>query len=396
MLIFRRGFFVLILLSGANTIASADEQCKGFDYVSYTVPVSVELSQMRSTIRLKMRAKSYAETIDRKKPQDSGEDKFTQFIDALRGKKLDTIIRLSSAKSDIKTIDKARKLVDTYWNAFPNMDSLKTVAQVCLGNERLFIWKLETPKGTYVNSFRFVFEPEPKFAGVSSGGAIQSIISRIYQFAQTDPKAYQVAVGETARFEFRVHPYDIWFQFNGELLGFDVFDDKVMPKVKDDSVKLYHEAFAHLRRKDIPTYVMEHTPGSKRKLDAWFGKMDAERLSEYIGTLSKRVVLFKLDAGPVDILFFADGSYGDEIKDLLNNRDAVIKLAKESPEKLRKFSIQHAYILKEGSSRKITNVSYQSFLDDLMNDRELFEYQVLYPVLFNARPEELAGLYAKS
>lgn len=376
--------FVFLYLSIFGLSASAEGTCSGYSESFYKFPISIDGNYYLSSAGIRLNEKKLDLNIsDDKKANADKLDSYLKFFEKIKNKDYKSILNLSE-KSAFEGPEEAKKFVEMYWNAFDGLKDIVIMSDICLGDFNVVVWKTKTAKGWYVRSFKFTNKSH-LFVKSIAGDKIEPILNKIFQF-QVDGQnvEFKTSANTPKNSEFLIQIKDdvtvasIFFDWDKIML--DVLDKNVPPS-SNQAVAFYAKFLRDFVQNKSVDISNNMTEGSQKKFKQWFEKTDTKGheafISQFIG--SNRVVIISVDLGKVVMIFFVNGTLGLELKEKIANRKDFLNTLKNNPDDLKKYSIQHTWIMKDDSEFKLTNFFYVSLVDDFFNDFNL----MLKPVLLH-------------
>jgi len=210
-------------------------------------------------------------------------------------------------------------------------------------------------------SFGFVASEDGRFLWDGGRqGALNVLITDVMQKVAETPADYAPVERPQVKYEYTIPSAGggnpVCLGFNGKTYDFDVFGQE--PDSSEELLSLYQRAYDALRKGEAKAFAECHTESSAKKFLGWIGQMGAEKFLEYRKEMedSGRHVVFILDAWPMYIVFYQGSEAGD---------------------------LKYEYLVRDTRTGqlKLTNFTFEGYLDDLLKDPELFIEPFLKPLL---------------
>lgn len=327
---------------------------------SFTVPAHLEREPVPSSLLLTVEWMDYGridlEALAARK-SDAPEKAFTDLMASLRQKSYDRAGRYLIGKEATGEGDLKQKM-DLYHQAFGGFEQVSVLGRARLGSREVFFWQVPTPRGPFVRAWALE-ATEGGYLGelISSLQPVEELVMHAVERASSDPASYRGAAGAEPRHAYRLPmagpapQSPVILRFDGELVDVSVFSDPV--EVGNEVVEFYRQSWKLFKDRELEAFLDRYTPGSREKLASWFAGMASEEFeSYYLTVLSGRRLWFVLDAAPFYLVLYTEGPQADS-EDSLLRYDYVLR----SP---------------ETGGLQLTNAYFQSFLDDVLGNPELF------------------------
>ncbi len=391
---FRTLSLTILLTIGCSLNVTARDGCDNGMAAVYPVPMFLDdaLTTVSTSLLIKfteVRHNSNISLLDSGSLQ--GNDRaFVEYIRALREKeyaKAYTYI----IDGTFDSLESYVQLANHYVNGYDNLKSVEWIAKVCLQNSDFYIWRANVPDEP--SSDRMIFginfpleEANNKFA-INNSNYLLSLIKLVYVNNRLDPspkitnpkRRYEYELGSTRVPEGKIQGEGVSLLFDGTIAGANLINRQEVNMLNNPSVTFYSEVYNDFRMGNYNAFIGKHTELSGKR---WSSQIDEFR-EQYNGAwkprMTDRYAVFLMDAYPLKILFYIDGSYGIEYGELMSS--------KVEPNSLKmldfsKYRIQHAYIAanKQGDGFKITHARFTSYLDRVFDNNDLFAIKVLKPI----------------
>jgi len=351
---------------------------------TFPVPAGVDGQETPSGIYLQCKVKEYNLPLDAFKVQakELREQLFIQAVEALRSNDLPAFSKLWGPVRPAPTVagpKNAKPVVlgptdvtpqgdlTAYRANFGNFASMKIVSQVLAGSRSIFIWEADSKMG----HLRTDFVVGTTASGQPRVGASDSetdpgdylIIFTMLEMGD-DPANFKAVPDPKLPYHYAL-PLDgrgnpgkdaVYLEFDGERVNFDVFNPSAV--APDPVLDSYRTAYLAFKNRNLDEFESMHTPKSATKLKKSFSGMTKPVFDQYYNMYTApRYVKFVIKADPIYLLFYSSHKGNDW-----------------TPGKL-----PYEYVVRDttSGSYKLTNVSYQDFLDYVLMNRDLFD-QVLF------------------
>lgn len=379
------GFVAGCLLVVAPGIVLGQE----FGGVSVPIPVEIDGQPTHCRLYLKLEAKSYNVPFEKfaAGPMDNAQTMFATAVDAIRKDDAAKFASVWTSPDQMKrssqvTVTLADNSTDSWIKVARSnfdFDKLTVVAEVLVGSETMFIWDAPTRAGIQRNAFYIGLDQKNqlRLSAVSSNSPVEPLILDAFVAARTDPAVYKPISNMKVDYQYPIplagpgdagaHP--AFFEFDGAPMDFPIGDKKI--KAPTALLEfLRNVAFAIRSGKD-KSFASDFTPRSRETISQWLAETEkreqakqrsqasASPASNYetAGLISAMManVKFVLNADPIFLVFQARGS-GDSWM----------------PQ-----ALSYSYVLREGGTYKIANFSSMNTLDDFLQNRALFDKNIL-------------------
>jgi hypothetical protein len=372
----QNGIKVLALFVALIAMQRAS-QCSEFTALSYPLPLETDGTSVPSSLYLQVETKDYGVPLEKLASQssDARELLLVKALQAIRAKDAATLsqfwglpreVKGGQAKEPEANGPDAPRLIAIFHAIYGDMAQITVVNQALMGAKSVFVVEL----GSAAGPRRMGFE-----VGSVSGGKsyIQSVTSTATPIANLFVAAMSAALKEPARYKpqanlalkFRYafplegkgssgsHPAVL--QFAGEALNFKLVDG---PEATSNPVlTFYRQAYTALKKHDTNTFIALFTPGSEKDLKKWVAGMNEAAMAKFYTEYGQdKYVKFVLNADPVYIIFYSP----------------------DPSDQWEPDSLQYEYVFKNASGEyRLTNFTYQGYLDDILRNPALFNPQIL-------------------
>ncbi|MCB1875958.1 MAG: hypothetical protein KDH88_08290 [Chromatiales bacterium] len=324
--------------------------------VSFYVPVSADRNPVLSSMSVDLVVQRYMEPLASfaGKAEDEYEKTFAGVMEAVASGDYDAAGTLLGQGGKVGQ----KSLVDGLRKSFPTLGRSKVLYQVFLDGRRMFVWETNLRVKGSSHLWRRAFVLEPGEGGiradlVSSSRPLEAFILAVLQ------EASEVTAGKSrGAYGLSLSPPDQPISQLTPVLRFAGrwYGGATMEEASRDGSRAmadYALAFTRLRAGDNAGYLARFTPYSQAKMKNWLAKMPPEVLADYQTGNPSRKIYFRLDAEPVDIVFYQlIDAQGNAIED----------------------TVRWDYLLHDGGAGYLlTNAYAQSQLDDVLAMTGRFE-----------------------
>jgi hypothetical protein len=329
----------------------------GFTTQSLPVPVGVEGGRVRSSMLLRFEFERYGVPFDTfaSGSRDRFESTLRDFVLALRAGDSAKVLTLRPGDKP----EQASQVVAIYQQAFPGQQNFKVVGRARVGDDQLFVCERPEPDGPVLFGFTVVsIEQRPARVEIDySGRSLETLIIDALQQEARSPREYASVASQTGyRYSLslstsgRPGAQPVMLYFNGVPLDMKLFSPEAAKAAGTadaaSAIDAYRAAYQALKDGDFERFSDSYTDKSRDKLRAWFQKKTADELKPFLASATMpRRLHFYLDAGPVALLFYTTGA---------------------------EQRLRYEYLMKSGSSFKLTNAYFEDYLDDVLGNSALF------------------------
>lgn len=354
-----------ILLTVGTLPAAAGE----FSLQSLPLPINVDGQRVRSSLYLQLEVKPYGIPLETflSGLLDTREAIFAQVALTLRTKEYERIRAVweTPQKGGTKASENLslENYVDLYREATNNFQKVTVLSQALVGSQSVFLWEAVTERGSLQRAFAVQPGKDNRLTvtPILGDSPVQFQLVYFMEEAVKNPDAYRPVLNHTAKYRYRLpvagdseHP--VHLQFDGEFVDFPVFDAAVPPP--NPLLGFYRDAYLAYKDRNFERFIALHTAKSQEKLRQWYASMKPEVFEQFYAlTVQGRHVSFLLDARPVSIVFYSA----------------------EKPEKLTPEVLSYQYLMQGPPpvTPQLTNIFFQSFLDDILRNPQLFDLSTL-------------------
>ncbi len=327
---------------------------------THPVPISIDGTRVRSGLLMQFEIERYDVPLETfgGRALDASDKAFRDFMAALRSGDVAGVAAWRPAQSR----DQAAGLVQAFREGFGRLEGVTIVGRVRVPDGAMYVWQWKSPmKGLVRRAFTVTGSSSRPLhvEVVFSGRPLETLLLDVLQHEATDPARYGAtdarpryrrAFGSSAA----AGPALL---FDGApLSGRRLLPDEGVAELArasgdlGEALDASRAAYEALRASDLERYPDFFTAKSRDKLRAWMKGLSPAELQSYRVTLTRpRQVLFALDAHPVTLVFYTSG---DERQ------------------------LRYDYLVKEGGATKLTNVSFEGFLDDVLRQPDLWPADV--------------------
>ncbi len=331
------------------------------EYVMEThpVPISIERERVRSALLMQFEIERYGVPLEAfgKRPLDGSEKAFRDFMAALRAGDAVALAALRPAESRAQ----AQALVKAFREGFGQLDDVVVVGRVRVPDGLMYVWEWKSPmKGLVRRAFTVTGgDARPTHVElVFSGRPLETLLLDVLQHEAIEPARY-AATDARPRYRHGFAPSSSApaLLFDGApLAGTPLLPEAPGAAVARASGALgsaldaSRAAYEALSAGDLERYPEFFTDKSREKLRAWMKGLTPAELQSYRVTMTRpRHVHFVLEANPVALVFY---TWGDERQ------------------------VRYDYLVKDVGAYKLTNVSFEGFLDDVLRQPALWPADV--------------------
>lgn len=305
------------------------------------------------------------------------ETQFKQLVLALKQGDSDKCLALSTSSSNIVGKDREITMaaIDGYQKMLsplivgPNFEKLRVSEKFEVGGDTIFIWGLNSSSPLKNGPLRRAFRFSKNHSDSVSWSAkppdkITSILTSIAQQGAEFPTDYISSIPAQLKYSCPLVPeaneHQVFLCFDGSPYDVNVFENNVTDS--NSVVGFYQKAYHTFRDQPTSKFSELYTDQSREKFLEWYSQMEPNMIKAYRNSIihSKRKVFFALDGDPIFVVFYYD----------LNSHVSA-DISKR---------IRYEYVVRENGLLKLTNFYYIDFLDELLQDQEIFVLPFLRPI----------------
>lgn len=243
-------------------------------------------------------------------PPDPQTRAFVELLTALRAGDVGAATTLV----DRRRLQKQHPLpaVVAQWRrTFENFRAVTVLGRVDAGPRTLFFWLTKNEDGSpWVRAFGFE-QVDGRWRGslVGSERPVERLVMEAVRGMHEAPTVYAPRPRASTRYAYELQP-EITLEFDGQPVA------HALPGGTQTAahpvVALYDDALDALATAGPKAFAARFTPLSKAKIEAWAARATAEEQAHVTRLFTRQQeALFVLEAGPVSILFVADGHADD-------------------------------------------------------------------------------------
>lgn len=337
------------------------------DFVTRTYPLGIDIEgqYFQSSIFLRLQVKDYNMPFAEfaKGEHDAYESTFISFItalrenDAARTAKLLQPERRAATAAAPKPEHSPADVLRAYRAAFDAMKDIVVVAQILDGSKHLFIW--DAGSGADAARRAFAVESDGDALAVrevtSHDPVAVIILANVMTAMRQNPAAYQSPAARSTKFEYALPAGgdSVVMQFGGNVV--DIAPARLTAAAvsatgsSSDVLRAYAETAEALRVHATDQFLAHFTPRSAKRVKKLIdGVPEGAYDSLYELAWQARHIRLIVGSDPVYIVFYTLGDRSD---------------------------YHYDYLVRDGATNKLlfANIGRQSFADDVLGRRELFD-----------------------
>lgn len=280
---------------------------------SHRLPVLVDKQSIPADLYLRFAYEPIDRPIDAvlaETPRDPQAAAFAALIRGLRAGDVGALTPLIDRR--LMQNQHALPAVVAEWRrTFENFRGVTVLGRVDAGPRTLFFWLTKNVDGSpWVRAFGFEqIDGQWRGALIGSERPVERLVMEAVRGLHEAPAVYRPQPQVSTRFAYELQP-GVTLEFDGTPVSHPLPGGSQSPE--HPVVALYDEALDALRAQGPAAYAALHTPLSRAKIQAWAAKASADEQAHVVKLFTRpQEALFVLDAGPVSILFVADGYPSD-------------------------------------------------------------------------------------
>ena len=195
-------------------------------------------------------------------------------------------------------------VIALYHRAFNGFQGIQVIARVPVGDRVMVVWEVDGPKGRWLRAFSAgPYGDGYKADLVTSNRPVETFLLHTIEDTRKMPARYPAVAAQQGTHAVSVAT-GVKLEFTGRLLDYDVMTQS---PPSDARLQAYGELFALFREGEIGQFAQRYDPRSQKKIIGWNKRDPREMRSWWQYVAQSRQALLLIDAGPVAVVFVAEG-----------------------------------------------------------------------------------------